>query len=80
MMPPLPRTFAVPPLPFDITLLQSSQSRACAGKPGYTGPNGGQCAACAAGTYKLRSGPGACSACPSGSSAPAASTSFSDCT
>ena len=38
----------------------------CICKEGYTGPDGGHCQACSAGTYKSGTGSGACSACASG--------------
>ena len=38
----------------------------CICKEGYTGPNGGHCQACLAGTYKSGTGSGACIACDSG--------------
>ena len=38
----------------------------CACDAGFTGPNGGTCTACPAGTYKAASGAGSCSSCPSG--------------
>eukprot|EP00961_Rhodomonas_salina_P148728 2002092-Rhodomonas_salina.2 len=46
---------------------------------GFTGSDGGPCAACAVGTYKEVNGSSACSACPAASSSPAASVVITDC-
>jgi hypothetical protein len=42
-----------------------SGSATCLCNQGYTGPDGGPCQACGAGTYKDSPGSGACSSCPS---------------
>jgi len=44
----------------------SSDVTACACNAGYSGPNGGTCSACVAGTYKIASGSAACTSCGSG--------------
>ena len=44
----------------------SDASTDCTCNAGFTGPNGGTCTACGAGTYKAVSGAGSCSDCPSG--------------
>ena len=43
----------------------------CECNTGYTGPNGGTCAACEAGKYKDSPGADACTACPDNSVSPA---------
>jgi len=43
----------------------------CTCGKGSTGPNGGTCTACEAGTYKDSPGPAACTACPANSTSPA---------
>ena len=43
----------------------------CECNTGYTGPNGGTCAACEGGKYKDSPGAGACTACPDNSVSPA---------
>ena len=47
--------------------------------PGYTGPSGGPCTACVAGTYKDNAGTATCIPCPAGTISPAASTSSAAC-
>eukprot|EP00961_Rhodomonas_salina_P147778 1989018-Rhodomonas_salina.1 len=42
---------------------RSTASANCTCDPGFTGPSGGPCVACAAGTYKGGQGSGACHAC-----------------
>jgi hypothetical protein len=44
-------------------LTQRSTVKACLCDPGYTGPDGGPCAACEAGTFKLEPGAAACKQC-----------------
>ena len=39
---------------------------ACQCNAGYTGPNGGTCSQCLAGTYKVGLGPASCTVCPAG--------------
>ena len=52
----------------------------CKCNAGYTGDDGGECTACAAGTYKGEAGSAGCSDCPSSaSSSPAASDNVTDC-
>ena len=46
------------------TTIDSCYLSAC--DPGYTGPDGGPCVECAAGTYKAVSGSAACNLCPAG--------------
>ena len=46
----------------------SDSSSDCRCNAGYTGPNGGTCAACSSGTYKGVAGTASCSSCPSGES------------
>jgi hypothetical protein len=46
---------------------------------GYTGPDGGACNACEAGTYKATAGSGSCAACPLHSSSAAGSDELTDC-
>ena len=43
-----------------------SGSVTCLCNPGYTGPDGGPCQACGAGTYKDSPGSGSCTACQPG--------------
>jgi hypothetical protein len=57
----------------------SSWSVACQCDPGYTGPDGGSCAACQAGTYKVETGAAACTSCPTFTTSPAASTAVAAC-
>jgi len=54
----------------------------CAPSPcnaGYTGPNGGPCTACVAGTYKTSPGSSSCAACGTGKTSPVGSTQLSAC-
>ena len=44
----------------------SASASSCACIPGFSGVNGGQCAACAAGKFKADPGSAACSDCPAG--------------
>ena len=52
----------------------------CTCNAGYTGPDGGTCVACAAGTYKAGTGDAACDVCPANSASPAGSTVSTACT
>lgn len=63
------------------SLPQSARLVDCLCEPGFSGPDGGPCAACEAGTFKAANGSGACEACPlhTYSDAPA-STSCQSCT
>jgi hypothetical protein len=51
------------------SLIQSSTAGACTCNAGYSGPNGGTCAPCAAGQYKSSTGSAACTSCPAFSGA-----------
>lgn len=51
----------------------------CMCRAGYTGPDGGPCVACAAGTYKASTGSAACTACPARTTSPQASTASAAC-
>lgn len=57
----------------------STAATSCVCNPGFTGPNGGVCAACPAGAYKPDVGAAACSACPVNSLSPEVSTAISAC-
>ena len=57
--------------------MQSSTAAACTCNAGYSGPNGGPCAPCAAGTYKPSTGPAACTSCHAFSGAVCAACSLS---
>ena len=58
----------------------SSSASACTCNAGFTGPDGGACAACPAGSFKNETGPGACELCPAFSSSANASTHRTNCT
>lgn len=49
-----------------VSSVNSQHQTDCICSNGYTGPNGGPCAACATGTYKLINGTGQCQNCPAG--------------
>jgi hypothetical protein len=46
-----------------VSVKSSSVSSDCKCAPGYTGPDAGPCAACAADSFKAAAGPGTCVAC-----------------
>ena len=58
----------------------SDEQTDCLCDAGYSGPDGGSCAECSAGTFKDTAGSAACSACPAGSASPAGSDEHTDCT
>ena len=63
------------------SLAQRARLVDCLCDPGFSGPDGGPCAACAAGTFKAANGSGACEACPLHTYSDAdASTSCKSCT
>ena len=63
------------------SLPQSGRQTDCLCEPGFSGPDGGPCAACAAGTFKAANGSAACEACPLHTYSDAdASTSCQSCT
>ena len=51
----------------------------CRCNPGFTGPNEGPCAACAAATYKPANGSAACTSCPQNANSLVGSTNVIDC-
>jgi len=51
----------------------------CIRDRGYTGADGGACAACAAGTFKPAAGSAECSLCPANAASPPASDALTDC-
>jgi hypothetical protein len=53
--------------------------QACLCNAGYTGPNGGACVSCGAGTYKDAAGNTSCSPCPVSYSSPAGSVGIQAC-
>jgi hypothetical protein len=57
--------------------IQSSATTACTCNAGHSGPNGGPCVPCAAGTYKPSTGPAACTSCPAFSGAACAACTLS---
>ena len=62
------------------SVAMSSVQTACICDPGYTGPNGGSCVACAGGKYKIVAGTVACTLCVGGKySTTAGATSASTC-
>ena len=66
--------------PNAISAIGSASRASCTCKPGFSGPNGGTCKACAAGSFKPFMGDAACSDCSAGKSSPAGSDAGSDCT
>ena len=65
--------------PHSSSPLESTSLSACKCDPGFTGPNGGPCSQCTAGTYKSSFGDSACDSCPLDSMSPVGSDSASDC-
>ena len=65
--------------PFSTSLEASVSNTDCQCLPGYTGPNGGPCVACDAGTYKISTGPEACTSCHANSNSPSGFASASAC-
>ena len=57
----------------------SDNATDCRCNAGYTGPDGGECTACPAGTYKDTAGSAQCSDCPSDSASAAGSDNVTDC-
>jgi hypothetical protein len=57
----------------------SDAAEDCECTAGYTGPNGGACAACPPGTFKAQPGAAACTSCPDSSASAAASDAAGDC-
>jgi len=51
----------------------------CTCTPGFTGPNGKECRGCAAGTFKIASGPGVCTNCFAGRYSPTVNASSNVC-
>lgn len=51
----------------------------CVCLAGFTGPNGGPCSPCVAGTYKINTGSAACTVCPAFSTSQIASTALARC-
>lgn len=60
-------------------LTRRANVSACLCDPGYTGPDGGPCVACAAGTFKAEPGAAACGACGANQYSGAAATACADC-
>ena len=59
---------------------KSVKKEDCKCKPGFTGPDGGGCTACAAGKFKIYAGSVLCSLCPDGKTSPDGSQRADDCT
>ena len=59
---------------------KSVKKEDCKCKPGFTGPDGGGCTACAAGKFKIYAGSVLCSLCPDGKTSPGGSQRADDCT
>ena len=59
---------------------RSRPTEACRCDPGYTGPDGGPCFACPAGTYKVSVGSGECTPCPKSTNSTQGSDEAADCT
>ena len=57
----------------------SSQNTSCQCKAGYSGPDGGRCDPCSAGSYKNTIGSATCSACPENAVSAVASTAVASC-
>ena len=57
----------------------SKGNTSCVCNAGFDGANGGTCAGCPAGTYKIRKGHTGCAACPANSSSSTRSTALSAC-
>lgn len=60
-------------------LTRRANVSACLCDPGYTGPDGGPCVACAAGTFKAEPGAAACGACGANQYSGTAATACADC-
>ena len=65
--------------PFSSSPSGSTLASACRCLPGFTGADGGECAACAGGTFKAAAGSAACNPCPANSWSLPASDAGADC-
>ncbi len=59
--------------------IASSAQPACTCNTGFSGPDGGTCTACVAGTYKDTTGSVACTTCPTASNSPSTSVALTAC-
>ena len=65
--------------PFSSSPSGSTLASACRCLPGFTGADGGECAACAGGTFKAAAGSAACNPCPANSWSLPGSDAGADC-
>jgi hypothetical protein len=62
-----------------MSITGSTEVSSCQCEAGYSGPDGGACLACAAGSHKATAGSAACTFCPAYSSSPPGSDALADC-